>query len=128
MTGAPAHALPLMRHEAACHGYSCAAWPCYALLLLKSRGLPAILAGCSPLLLHGPAAAHTLLGYERRDAGVCPVVLHPLHGESEAASGTAGCARGTAVIQSLLPPLLLLLGSAPSACYSIPPQAAAPTQ
>ena len=28
------------------------------------------------------AAAHALLGYERRDAGICPVVLHPLHGGS----------------------------------------------
>ncbi|KAL4434207.1 hypothetical protein ABPG75_000648 [Micractinium tetrahymenae] len=28
------------------------------------------------------AAAHALLGYERRDAGICPVVLHPLHGSS----------------------------------------------
>lgn len=27
------------------------------------------------------AAAHALLGYERRDAGICPVVLHPTHGE-----------------------------------------------
>ena len=27
------------------------------------------------------AAAHALLGYERRDAGVCPVVLHPTRGE-----------------------------------------------
>ncbi len=36
------------------------------------------------MALHLPsncAAAHTLLGYERRDAGVCPVVLHPVHGE-----------------------------------------------
>jgi hypothetical protein len=27
------------------------------------------------------AAAHLLLGYERRDEGACPLVLHPLHGE-----------------------------------------------
>lgn len=36
-----------------------------------------------PLPLPGmPAAAHALLGYERRDAGICPVVLHPAHGEA----------------------------------------------
>lgn len=42
------------------------------------------------LALHGSqgarwsevAAAHALLGYERRDAGICPVVLHPVHGSS----------------------------------------------
>ncbi|PSC73387.1 ATP-binding cassette sub-family D member 4 [Micractinium conductrix] len=28
------------------------------------------------------AAAHALLGYERRVAGICPVVLHPRHGTS----------------------------------------------
>eukprot|EP00887_Chlorella_sp_A99_P000802 scaffold5.g802.t1 len=28
------------------------------------------------------AGAHALLGYERRDTGVCPVVAHPVHGTS----------------------------------------------
>lgn len=27
------------------------------------------------------AAAHALLGYERREAGICPVILHPTHGQ-----------------------------------------------
>lgn len=33
------------------------------------------------------AAAHALLGYERRDAGICPVVLHPTHGEGASPGG-----------------------------------------
>lgn len=28
------------------------------------------------------AAAHALLGYERRDAGICPIIVHPVHGTS----------------------------------------------
>ena len=28
------------------------------------------------------AAARALLHYDRRDAGVCPLVVHPIHGKS----------------------------------------------
>jgi hypothetical protein len=39
------------------------------------------------------AAAHALLGYERRDAGICPVVLHPVHGVWAAAWNAGVCSQ-----------------------------------
>ena len=54
---------------------------------------------CSGTALHSAAgakwsevaAAHALLGYERREAGICPVVLHPLHGKSGVAGRLLFC-------------------------------------
>ena len=36
------------------------------------------------------AAAHALLGYERRDVGICPVIVHPAFGEGLVAGWVGG--------------------------------------
>ena len=55
------------------------------------------------------AAAHALLGYERRDAGICPVVLHPRHGALPALALLAALLLLLVLLLVLLLLLLLVL-------------------
>ncbi|KAL4860115.1 ATP-binding cassette sub-family D member 4 [Chlorella vulgaris] len=72
------------------------------------------------------AAAHALLGYERRDAGICPVVLHPTHGTSAypvtlfTNAPPADLERALAAVSDTPPATLLLAGGSRSLSAALP--------